>query len=451
MRLTCVTATGFRADILSMMRKTYYLHSYGCQMNLADSGILAAAMEAAGYEAVADPASAGVIILNTCSVREKAEERALGRLAELVRFKKDDDTCICAVGCMAQRLGGHLVERVPEIDFVLGTERLFELPALLDRRNGQTVVDTAMSSTPDWAEYPPVPDNPYIGYVTITRGCENYCAYCIVPYLRGPERHRKPQAIINDVNHLTAQGVIDVTLVGQNVNSYRDDGLQFPDLIRMVLGETDLLRLRFITSHPKDLSDELIAVFAEQSRLAGHIHLPLQSGSDRILEKMFRRYTYAHYRGLVEKLRQARPDIALTTDLIVGFPTETDSEYQMTLDAVRDIRFDSAFMFRYSARQGTWAAEHLADDVPEEEKLRRLQGLIALQKEISFEVNQKEVGRVRQVLIDGASRRDTAVWKGKTERNKTVLVKSDQPLLGRFMPVRITRADSWTLHGEVAQ
>ena len=419
-------------------------------MNLADSGILAAAMESAGYKAVADPDSAGVIILNTCSVREKAEERALGRLAELVRFKKGDDTRICAVGCMAQRLGGRLVERIPEIDFVLGTERLFELPALLDRGNGQVVVDTAMSSTADWAEYPPVPDNPYVGYVTITRGCENYCAYCIVPYLRGPERHRKPQAIINDVNHLTAQGVKDLTQVGQNVNSYQDDGLHFPDLIRMVLGETDLPRLRFITSHPKDLSDELIAVFAEHSRLAGHIHLPLQSGSDRVLDKMFRRYTYAHYRVLVEKLRQARPDISLTTDLIVGFPTETASEYHMTLDAVREIRFDSAFMFRYSARQGTWAAEHLADDVAEEEKLRRLHGLISLQKDVSSEVNQKEIGRVREVLIDGASRRDPAVWKGKTEGNKTVLVKSNQPMPGRFIPVRIIRADSWTLHGEVA-
>ncbi len=433
-----------------MLRKTYYLHSYGCQMNLADSGILSAAMEAAGYTPVADPARAGVIILNTCSVREKAEERALGRLTELVRFKQNEETCVCAVGCMAQRMGAKLLERIPGIDFILGTQQLFELPRLLAGKNGQPVIETEISNGLEWAEYPPEPDNPYLAHVTITRGCNNYCAYCIVPYLRGPERHRKPEAIIRDINHLAEKGVLDLTLVGQNVNSYRFDRMQFPELIRMVLHETGIRRLRFITSHPKDLSDELIDLFAAEPRLMGHVHLPLQSGSDRILEKMFRRYTFGHYYGLVDKLRQARADIALTTDLIVGFPGETGEDYEMTLEAVSDIRFDAAFMFRYSTREGTWAAKNLVDDIPEEEKLARLRRLIDLQKQISYEVNQKEVSRVRETLIDGVSRRDDRVWKGKTEGNKTVLVESDQELLGRIMPIKITRADSWTLHGEVA-
>jgi tRNA-2-methylthio-N6-dimethylallyladenosine synthase len=432
-----------------MLRKTYYLHSYGCQMNLADSGILSAAMESSGYQPVADPSRAGVIILNTCSVREKAEERALGRLSELVKYKRDKETYVCAVGCMAQRLGPKLIERIPAIDFVLGTEQIFELPNLLAKKNGMPVVETAMGSDPAWAEYPPEPDNPYSAYVTITRGCNNYCAYCIVPYLRGPERHRNPESIIRDVIHLTEKGVLDLTLVGQNVNSYEYGEVRFPDLIRKVIGQTDIKRLRFITSHPKDLSDGLIDLFGTEARLMGHVHLPLQSGSDRILEKMFRRYTYSRYRKLIDKLRQARPDIALTTDLIVGFPTETEEEYEMTLEAVRDIRFDAAFMFRYSNRDGTWAAKNLDDDVPEEEKLGRLRRLIELQKEISFEVNQSEVGRIGNVLIDGTSRRDNRIWKGKTEGNKTVLVSSDEELLGRIVPVRVTRADSWTLHGEL--
>jgi len=417
-------------------------------MNLADSGILSSAMEAAGYTATPNPSEAGVIILNTCSVREKAEERALGRLAELVKFKKNDQTYVCAVGCMAQRMGRGLIDKIPGIDFVLGTEQLFELPQLLTRKNGMPVVETAMGGDPAWAEYPPEPDNPYSGFVTITRGCNNYCAYCIVPYLRGPERHRKPEAIIKDVRHLVSRGVLDMTLVGQNVNSYSHESIRFLDLIRRVIEETEIPRIRFITSHPKDLSDDLIEVFAEEPRLMGHVHLPLQSGSDRILDKMFRRYTYGHFKSLVDKLRRARPDIALTTDLIVGFPTETEEEYEMTLAAVREIRFDAAFMFRYSIREGTWAAKNLIDDIPEEEKLRRLQKLIDLQKNISFEVNQKEVGLVREVLVDGTSRRDDKIWKGKSEGNKTVLIESDRNLLGQIVPTRIVRADSWTLHGE---
>lgn len=419
-------------------------------MNVADSGILSAAMEAAGYRPVGDPADAGVIILNTCSVRERAETRALGRLSELVQFKKNYDTIVCAVGCMAQRMGAGLAERVPGIDFVLGTEQLFQLPHLLARRNGTPIVATEFQDGLDWAEFPPSPDSPYSAHVTITRGCDNYCAYCIVPYLRGPERHRQPQAVVDDVNRLVGQGVLEVTLVGQNVNSYVSGDVRFPDLIRRVAGETDIRRIRFITSHPKDLSDDLIDLFAVEPKLMGHVHLPLQSGADHVLEKMFRGYTYGHYRRLVDKLRQARPDIAITTDLLVGFPGETEDDYRATLDAVREIRFDAAFMFRYSVRSGTWAANNLTDDIPNSEKLRRLQALIKLQKEISFTVNQREIGRVHEVLVDGVSRRDKAIWKGKTGGNKTVLFPGNRDMLGKILAVGIARADSWTLHGEVA-
>lgn len=418
-------------------------------MNLADSGILSAALEKSGYRPVAVPEEAGVIILNTCSVRANAEERALGRLAELAHLKKKAETYICVVGCMAQRMGEALLQRVPAIDFVLGTERLFELPALLEAKNGKPIVDIAMGKDLAWAELPPVPGNPYMGQVIITRGCNNFCAYCIVPYLRGRERHRSPQAIIRDVNHLAAQGVLEIMLVGQNVNSYLwRDGVRFPELLTMVARETDIKRIRFITSHPKDLSDDLIARFGDEPKLMAHLHLPLQSASDRILKMMLRGYTYAQFRNRVDLLRQMCPDVTLTTDLIVGYPTETEEEFEMTLAAVREIRFDSAFMFHYSERQGTLAAESQVDDIPEKVKLSRLQKLIALQKGISYSVNQREVGRMRGVLIDGTSRRDDRIWKGKTEGNKTILIRDDRDLSGRILPVRVTLADSWTLHGE---
>ncbi len=418
-------------------------------MNLADSGLLSAAMEASGYTAVEEPADAGVIIINTCSVREKAEERALGRLSNLIRFKRENETYVCAVGCMAQRMGDDILKRVPGIDFILGTEQLFELPRLIAEKNNKPLVSTDMTDNLKFAEFPPVPDNSYRGLVTITRGCNNFCAYCIVPYVRGRERHRDSKTIIHEINQLVEKGVIEINLVGQNVNSYKHQDIDFPALLKQVLYETDISRVRFITSHPKDLSDALIDLFSDESKLMGHFHLPLQSGSDRILKNMFRKYTYDHYKGRVEQLRQARPDIALTTDLIVGFPTENEEEFEMTLDAVREIQYDSAFMFRYSVREGTWADKNLEDDIPEEVKLARLQKLIDLQKEISCEVNQKEIGKVRSVLVDGTSRRDASIWKGKTEGNKTILFSRDEDLLGQVVPVTVERADSWTLHGEM--
>ncbi|MFH1699953.1 MAG: tRNA (N6-isopentenyl adenosine(37)-C2)-methylthiotransferase MiaB [Candidatus Zixiibacteriota bacterium] len=432
------------------MQETYYLHSYGCQMNVADSGILSAAMEKAGFVPVPNPDEAGVIIINTCSVRERAEERALGRLTELARIKKKGDSRICVIGCMAQRMGEKILERIPEMDFILGTERLFDLPRLLNNESAKPVVDTRMTNDLNWAEFSPAPDSPYSAHVTISRGCNNYCAYCIVPYLRGPERYREAGAIIKDINELTRKGIVEITLVGQNVNSYNSGRMHFPGLIKNMIDETDVKRIRFITSHPKDLSDDLIDLFASEQKLMGHFHLPLQSGSDRILDRMFRKYDYAHYLSLIHKLRQARSNIAITTDLIVGFPTETEDEFGMTLEAVREIRFDAAFMFRYSMREGTWAAKNLIDDVPEGIKLKRLQELIDLQKGISYQVNQKEIGRISSVLIDGTSRRDRSVWKGKTEGNKTILVKNPDDLLGKIVNSRVNRADSWTLHGELA-
>ena len=428
--------------------KYYKILTFGCQMNLADSGSLAAAMNRHGFLPVESDEDADILILNTCSVREKAEERVFGRLGELSAFKKKSPgKKLAVVGCMAQRLGPRILQRAPYVDFILGPDRISELPQYLGKSNGIPQINTEFGHE-KIGDLIPVRDNKYSAYVTISRGCNQYCAYCIVPYVRGEERSYPAGQIIGQINALASDGVLETILLGQNVNSYRDNGSDFPQLLKQIAGETDVKRIRFMTSHPKDLSDRLIDVLAAEPKMMAHLHLPLQSGANRILQKMGRIYTYDHYRSLVVKLRTALPDISLTTDLIVGFPSETEEEYQMTLRAVEEIQFDSAFMFRYSPREGTSAAK-LKDDIPDPEKIRRLTGLIDLQKSISFQKNQSEIGKIRSVLIDGRSRRSNMVLKGKTEGNKTLLLDGDESLIGTIKNVRVTSADSWTLHGEL--
>ncbi len=418
-------------------------------MNLADSGVLGAILDSRGYLKAETEAEADIIILNTCSVREKAEMRVLGRLAELSHFKESTDKKIVVVGCMAQRMGDQLSARAPYVDIILGTDRIFDLPRYLENGTAFPAVNTA-TGLERMADVIPSRDSRYAAFVTISRGCDNFCTYCIVPYVRGRERSYPVSHILKQVRALVDDGVLEVTLLGQNVNSYRDGENDFPSLLKTVVSESALKRIRFMTSHPKDMSDRLIETIGSEHKMMAHVHLPLQSGANRILRKMGRVYTIEHYMSLVDKLRKAVPDISLTTDLIVGFPSETDAEYRMTLEAVRTIGFDSAFMFRYSVREGTKAAG-LQDDVPEEEKIDRLNGLINLQKNVAFEKNQEEVGRIRSVLIDGHSRRSEKVLKGKTEGNKTVLFDGDPGLIGTIRQVRIKSADSWTLHGELTE
>jgi len=425
--------------------KKYKIVTFGCQMNLADSGALAAVLNAGGYLPAETEEDADLIVLNTCSVREKAEERVFGRLGEMSRY--GDRKQIAVVGCMAQRLGEKITERAPNVDYVLGTDRMFDLPALLDDRPAVAKVNTQFGHEAI-GEFIPIRDDEYSAFVTISRGCDNYCSYCIVPYVRGSERSYPQNKIINQINEFVSDGVLEVTLLGQNVNSYADNGCDFASLLKSVAGKTAVRRIRFMTSHPKDLSDNLIEAMASEDKVMPHLHLPLQSGSDRVLERMGRIYDYGHYRDLVGKLRQAVPDIALTTDLIVGFPGETAEDFEATLEAVREISYDSAFMFRYSIREGTEASQ-FEDDVPEDEKIRRLKKLIEIQKNISFEKNQGEVGTVREVLIDGFSRRSKDFLKGKTEHNKTILFKGDPQIIGSICRVKVNSADSWTLHGEL--
>lgn len=426
--------------------KSYKIVTFGCQMNIADSGALGAILNAAGYLPTESEADADIIILNTCSVREHAEERVFGRLGELKRYKRDAvPKKLAVVGCMAQRLGKSILERAPYVDYVLGTDRMFDLPRYLDMVDNPHI-ETDFGHV-NIGEYTPARDDPYSAFVTIMRGCDNYCTYCIVPYLRGHERSYAADRVLKQVREFAADGVLEVTLLGQNVNSYHDGRLDFAGLLHRVAAETDIERIRFTTSHPKDLSDELIEVMATEPKVMPHLHLAMQSGSNRILKKMGRRYTFEHYFGLVEKLRRAVPEMALTTDLIVGFPSESDEDFKSTLAAVRALQFDSAFMFRYSVREGT-AAAAFDDDVPEEVKIGRLTELIDLQKEISFDKNQRETGRIRSVLVDGFSRRSRRVLKGKSGQAKTVLFDGSADLIGSVCNIEIVSADSWTLHGK---
>jgi len=430
--------------------KTYHISTYGCQMNSADSSTLVATMASRGYQRVEDEDQADLFVFNTCSVREKAEQRVIGRLGQIKKYvKRKPHVKVAVVGCMAQRLGEELIKIAPHVNIVLGTDRLFELPDVLEGTENTTPIMTAFGHE-DMDLIEPIKETPFSGFVTISRGCDNYCTYCIVPYVRGRERAHSSDQIIKNVNRLIDDGVIEITLLGQNVNSYKYNDTDFPDLLKLVLKKTKVPRLRFMTSHPKDLSDKLIDVLANEPRMMPHIHLPLQSGSNRILKRMGRVYKVEHYLNIVESLRQKMDYLTITTDLIVGFPTEKEEEFEQTLDIVRQVKYDSAFMFRYSVRPGTTASRYL-DDVPEEDKIRRLNKLIAVQQEIAIARNQREIGQVRFCMVEGKSRRSEDFMRARSEGNKTVLFKANNINNGEIVPLRITSADAFTLHGKLEE
>lgn len=430
--------------------KTFHISTYGCQMNLADSSTLVSTMTSRGFQRVEDESKADLIIFNTCSVRDKAEQRVIGRLGEIKKFiKRKPHIKVAVVGCMAQRLGDELTKIAPHVNYVLGTDRIFELPDVLEGNENTASIMTAFGHE-DMDLIEPIKETPFSGFVTISRGCDNYCTYCIVPYVRGKERAHSVDQIIRNVNRLVDEGVIEITLLGQNVNSYNYNDLDFPDLLKLVLSKTNVPRLRFMTSHPKDLSEKLIDVLTNEPRMMPHIHLPLQSGSNRILKRMGRVYKVEHYLSIVESLRNKLDYLSITTDLIVGFPTEKEEDFEQTLDVVRQVKYDSAFMFRYSVRPGTTASRY-DDDIPEEDKIRRLNKLITLQQKIATERNQREIGQIRFCLVEGKSRRSEDTWRARSEGNKTVLFKGENINDGDIVPLRITSADAFTLHGEIEE
>ena len=431
--------------------KTFHISTYGCQMNLADSSTLASTLITKGYKRVELESDADLLIFNTCSVREKAEDRVYGRLGEIYKFKKRKPHLkIAVVGCMAQRLADEIVKKVPYVDYVLGTDRIFELPDVIEGIEGTSPVMTAFGHE-NIDMIIPAKETPYSGFVTISRGCDNYCTYCIVPYVRGKEVSHSDQFIIDAVKKMVDEGVVEITLLGQNVNSYNYSGTDFPMLLQKVAQETGVKRLRFMTSHPKDLSKQLVDVIADEPKLMRHIHLPLQSGSDRILKRMGRIYSYEHYMKIIEYINKKLDYVSLTTDLIVGFPSETEDEFEMTLDAVRSIRYDTAFMFRYSIRPGTTAAKY-EDDVPEDDKIRRLNKLIKLQQEISYDKNQREVDRISYSVVEGFSRKSSDQFRARTEGNKTIIFKAGRDIEpGTILPIKVLAADAFTLHGELEE
>ena len=442
--------------IIQKMKKLY-IETYGCQMNVADSEVVASVMQMAGYETTESVDDADAVFLNTCSVRDNAEQKIYHRLEALAAIRRKHPLIIGVLGCMAERAQQDLLEN-HHADLVAGPDSYMSLPDLIAQAElGHKAMNIELSTTETYKDVVPQRiglGHKIGGFVSIMRGCNNFCHYCIVPYTRGRERSRDVESILKEVRDLRDKGYKEVTLLGQNVNSYRLDNLDnlgildFPNLLRRVAEEVPEMRVRFTTSHPKDMSDETLKVIAEMPNVCKHIHLPVQSGSDRILKLMNRKYTREWYMDRVHAIRRIIPDCGLSTDIFVGYHSETEEDHQLSLSLMREVGYDSAFMFKYSERPGTYASKHLPDDVPEEEKIRRLNELIALQTEMSAIQNKKDEGKEFDVLVEGFSKRSRQQLCGRTEQNKMVVFDKGSHHIGETVRVRITGSTSATLFGE---
>ncbi len=438
--------------------KKLFIETYGCQMNVADSEVVASVMRMAGYEVCGTLDEADAVFLNTCSVRDNAEQKIVNRLEVLHALRRKGRRLIVGVlGCMAERVKEELIEK-HHVDLVAGPDAYLSLPDLVAQvETGHKAMNVELSLTETYKDVVPqrMCGVHVSGFVSIMRGCNNFCHYCIVPYTRGRERSRDVGSILNEVRDLKERGYKEVTLLGQNVNSYRyeDAGsvVTFPDLLRRVAREAGGMRVRFTTSHPKDMSDDTLRVIAEEPNVCRQIHLPVQSGSNRILQLMNRKYTREWYLDRVAAIRRIIPDCGLSTDIFSGYCSETEEDHQMSLSLMRECAYDSAFMFKYSERPGTYASRHLEDDVPEEVKVRRLNELIALQNELSAESNRRCEGRVYEVLVEGVSKRSRDQLFGRTEQNKVVVFDRGGRRVGDFVKVKITGSSSATLKGEVVE
>ena len=424
------------------LHRYVYLLVYGCQMNQSDAERMMGQLRTIGYERTESMEEADLILINTCCVRETAEDRVYGKIGEIKRLKRERPELIFGItGCMAQKEGDALIKRAPHIDFVLGTNKV-------QAERGH-VVDVQLGETELPDDVPVARAGSLSAWVPIMYGCNNFCTYCIVPYVRGRERSRLPEDIVREVEEAVKNGYEEVTLLGQNVNSYGKDHklADFADLLKMVDEVPGIRRVRFMTSHPKDLSDKVIAAIRDGEHLCEHIHLPVQYGSNRILKAMNRVYTVESYRDLVRRIRAAIPEVSLTTDLIVGFPGETDEDFQQMLDFLREIRYDSAYTFIYSKRAGTPAAT-MENQVEESVKKERLSALMAVQNEISLAINEKLLGKTLEIMVEGPSKNDAYVWMGRTRTNKIVLFAHAGEKPGDFIDVRITHPQTWVLKGE---
>ena len=435
--------------------KKLFIETYGCQMNVADSEVVASVMKVAGYEVTDNLDDADAVFLNTCSIRDNAEQKILNRLEFFHSLRRKRPHLLVGVlGCMAERVKENLITH-HHVDLVAGPDAYLSLPHLIAAAEaGEKAIDVELSTTETYRDIIPsrICGNHISGFVSIMRGCNNVCTYCIVPYTRGRERSRDVESILREVADLAAKGYKEVTLLGQNVNSYRferPDGtvVTFPELLRTVARSTPGMRIRFTTSHPKDMSDETLHVIAEEPNVCRHIHLPVQSGSTRILKLMNRKYDREWYLERVEAIRRIIPDCGLSTDIFSGFHSEREEDHQLSLSLMEECKYDSAFMFKYSERPGTYASKRLPDDVPEEVKVRRLNEIIALQNRLSAESNARCVGRTYEVLVEGVSKRSRDQLFGRTEQNRVVVFDRGTHHIGDLVQVRITESSSATLKG----
>ena len=454
MNLNRVNISGLR-PIVGDGRKLY-IETYGCQMNAGDSEVVLSILQGDGFRSTEDPAGADVILINTCSIRDNAEQRIWGRLRELRQYKKKNKGLLVGViGCMAERLREKLIDQEELVNLEAGPDAYRDLPRLLrEAGGGAKAVNVLLSGEETYAEISPVrlDKNGVSAYISIMRGCNNMCSYCVVPYTRGAERSRDPQTILREARELFDGGYREVTLLGQNVNSYRWENGEtvagFADLLGAVASVDPKLRVRFSTSHPKDLSDEVLHTMARYPNLCRAIHLPAQSGSTRMLELMNRKYTREWYLGRIEAIRRILPGCSISTDLIAGFCTETDDDHRQTLSLMEEVGYASAFMFKYSERPNTKAARHMADDVPDGVKTARLNEIIALQNELSLRSNRLDVGREFEVLVEGVSKRSDRQLFGRTSQNKVVVFDRGDARVGDYVRVRVTDCSSATLHGQ---
>jgi tRNA-2-methylthio-N6-dimethylallyladenosine synthase len=437
--------------------KKIFIETYGCQMNVADSEVVASIMQMDGFETSENVNDADLILINTCSIRENAEQKVLSRLQYFQSLKKKKKNLIVGVlGCMAERVKEELIQ-AHHADLVVGPDAYLDLPHLIGTvERGEKAINVALSTTETYKDVIPLKLSgvKISGFISITRGCNNFCSYCIVPYTRGRERSREPESILNELRVLKNQGYKEVTLLGQNVNSYLyskgEEKIDFPGLLELVALEAPEMRIRFTTSHPKDMSDKTLEIIAKYDNICKQIHLPAQSGSSKTLKTMNRKYTREWYLDRIAAIRRIVPEASISTDLFSGFCSETEEDHQETLSLMREVGFDSAFMFKYSERPGTYAAKHIPDNVPEEIKVRRLEEIIALQLELSLMRNREDIGKTVEVLVEGFSKRSREKLFGRTSQNKVVIFDKNTHRIGDKVRVTIKDATAATLFGESA-
>ncbi|MGL5318790.1 MAG: tRNA (N6-isopentenyl adenosine(37)-C2)-methylthiotransferase MiaB [Bacteroidales bacterium] len=450
-----MSGTDFKSGTVTPTKKLF-VETYGCQMNVADSEVVVSIMEMDGYEITEDIKEADAIFVNTCSIRDNAEQKIVSRLNYFNSLKKKHKGLVVGVlGCMAERVKDELINDY-QVDLVVGPDAYLDLPNLVGAvEKGEKAINVKLSTDETYREIIPsrIGGNRIAGFISIMRGCNNFCSYCIVPYTRGRERSREPESIVRELIDLKEKNYKEITLLGQNVNSYcyEKDGVKvdFPSLLKMVAEAAPDLRIRFTTSHPKDMTDEILETIAAHKNICNHIHLPVQSGSSRILKLMNRKYTREWYMERIDAIKRIIPDCGLTTDVFCGFHSETEEDHQETLSLMREVGFDAAFMFKYSERPGTYASKHLKDDISEEIKIKRLEEIINLQNQLSLKSNQSTIGKEYEVLVEGVSKRSREDLFGRTEQNRVVVFPRGGHRIGEFVKVRITDVTSATLRGEL--